>query len=341
MKTTPSFFDSSNPLQGALTRVLPVGLVALALGGCVFESPYWAQTFDSTGSQIPIQTWTTDKTRNVKIECSKAYHGGLQPPFGPEEWHLVTNLTPSVNPSYDTAGAAIYSAGTKIALPSVCWHADGAYSPPKHMTALRATQLTASGGTTVYRVFDLAGLECLGRENGKGGSWFSWLSKHCAKTYSDGSTPIPWVRVIANAAGASAMAVRALPKAMAAAPAAAAQTSSEDLVASLDRAFQGEPVDPKWGASQAARLRAAFEAARPSGSVLVDSACRSTLCRVEVTHADIAAQERFVGALAPLGLFSNDGASGAAQHSGGKSGMRSVYFMAREGRDLVEAAAGR
>lgn len=317
--------------------LLPVAAAVAALSGCVLDSPYWAQTFSTTTTAIPIQSWTTDKNHNVKIECSKAYHGGLQPPFGPEEWHLVTDLVPSSNPSYDPAGAAIYSAGTKMTLPAVCWYADGAYSPPKYMTALRATQLTSSGSTTVYRVFDLSGLECLGRENGKAASWFGWLSKSCAMTYSGSSTLLPWVKVIADGPGAAAAASSSssMARATARVLATPARGPSDEAVAEgLDKLFQSEGVDAQWAPAAQARLRGSYDSASPAGSMLVEAACRSSLCRVEVTHSDEAAQARFVAVLAPRGLFANDGVSGVAVHQAQGKGLRSVYYIAREGKDL-------
>ncbi len=307
---------------------------AAFLSGCLFESPYWAQTFATTTTPIPIQTWTVDKTHNVKIECSQAYHGGLQPAFGPEVWLPVTDIVPSTLPSYDTNGAAIYSAGVKLSLPAACWYADGAYSPPKYMSALRATQLTSSGSTTTYRVFDLTGLECVGRENGKAGSWFSWLSKNCAKTYSGSSTLLPWVKVIANGPGAAAMS-RSLP-ASAAMQAFSAPTNTV-TADSLNKRFQSEVTDLKWATPEQTRLRNSYDTVSPAGSMLLDLGCRSTLCRIEVSHVDGIAQERFVAALAPLGLFSNDGISGMVFHQGSKAELRSVYFIAREGHDLSVA----
>ncbi|MES2887319.1 MAG: hypothetical protein V4739_04830 [Pseudomonadota bacterium] len=342
------------PLRRIVNRALPLSVFALGLTGCVFDSPYWAQTFATTTTPVPLQTWTIDKNHNVKIECSPAYHGGLQPPFGTPVWTTVTHITPSVNPSYDTKGAAVYSAGTQMVLPSACWHADGAYSPPKYMTALRATQQTASGSTTVYRVFDLTGLECLGRENGKGGSWFAWLTKNCAKTYSDGTTVIPWVKIIANAPGvAAAMApgassgaaqmMRFTPSMAAVAVAGAASAPATPPSAEpLDKTFQAEAIDQAWATPLETRLRNGFDATSPVGSRLIEASCRTTLCRVEVTHTDTAAQDRFVAAMAPLGLFSNNGITGLAFHQGDdKSGLRSVYFIARPGQDLSALATRR
>ena len=332
MPTTPITF------RGRVARALLASTVTLAFGGCVFDSPYWAQTFATTTTAIPIQTWTTDKTRTVKIECSKAYHGGLYPFGGPETWTLVTNITPSANASYDPMNGTIYSAGKSMVLPAACWNADGAYSPPLYMTALRATQLTASGSTQTYFVFDSAGLECLGRENGKGKSWFSWVSQNCHMTYSGSTTQLPYVRIIASALGAS----------MAASPADASRPMSSKQLAErraaepdgdmLARRVMAEDVDAGWAPMMEARLRAAYDAAMPEGTQLMDASCRSTMCRVDVAHRDAAAQMRFVAALAPLGLFSNDGQRGHMLQREDASGLHSTYFIAREGHVLSGAA---
>jgi hypothetical protein len=338
---TSSSMPTTRLSPARATSAVAAAAVLSALAGCVFDSPYWGQTFASTATPVPIQTWTGDKNHAVKIECSKAYHGGLYPFGGPETWTLVTNITPSTNPSYDSQGGVVYSAGVRMTLPADCWRADEAYSPALYMTALRATQLTAFGGTTVYRVFDLAGLECMGRENGKGGSWFSWLNKNCALTYSNSTTALPWVKIIANTGGASATAAPAALRAPAPSRSVAAVVPpSGPSEAVLGKGFEGEARDAAWAAPAEARLRVAYDSAHPEGTTLLEAACRSTLCRVDVVHVDAAAQERFVAALAPAGLFANDGASGLAVHKVEGRGVRSTYFIAREGVDL-SATPGR
>jgi hypothetical protein len=314
----------------------------LLLTGCVFDSPYWAQTFATTTTAVPIQTWTTDKTRNIKIECSQASHAGLYPWGGPEVWTLVTNITPSTNASYDPLNGTIYSAGKLMSLPAACWHADGAYSPPKYMTALRATQLTASGSTQTYQVFDAGGLECLGREIGKGKSWFAWITKNCALTYSGSTTPIPYVRIIATDLGMAAMAAPApMARALPAPTDKTTAPAPDTQTALLAKAFAAEPVDAAWAAPLEARLRAAFDKAHPAGTELNGLACRSSLCRVEVAHVDATAQWRFAAAMGPLGLFSNDGRRGAVAHGGEGDALTSVYFIAREGQELPGGTAVR
>ncbi len=320
-------------------RALLASAACVAFSGCVLDSPYWAQTFSTTTTAIPIQAWVTSNTTPVKIECSKAYHGGLYPFGGPEVWTLVTNITPSANASYDPTNGVIYSAGKMQVLPAACWNADYAYSPPLYMTALRATQ----GTSTAFSVFDGAGLECLGRENGRGKSWFSWLSYGCNLTYSGSSTALPYVRVIANASGAMATSLSS-------AGAESAHTVSNEVLkarresqpqaADLERRLRAESVDAAWASPMEATLRAAFDAAAPRGSLLIDAACRSTMCRAEVQHADDEARVRFVGALAPMGLFSHDGQRGVAQESRDASGnLRSTFFIAREGHRLADAGS--
>lgn len=322
--------------------------LAVALGGCVMESPYWAQTFPTTASLVPIQTWTIDPTRTIRIECSKAYHGGLYPFGGPETWTLVTTLTPSSSPSYDTLGNTIYSAGTRMALPAACWNADYAYSPTLYMTALRATQTSAGGTTTTYRVFDELGLECLGREDGKARHWFAWLTRNCAMTYSGSTTPVPYVRVIASAQAAALTSSQGAAAAGAQAAVAGAGTGTAGLAAntasfpsasSLALALAEQPVDKVWATSTLTQLRNTVAKQAPEGSQWLDGDCRTSICRIDIWHRDADAQRRFVSAFGPLGLFSHDGSSGWMISASDRSGLRSQFYIAREGTRLPASKA--
>ena len=316
------------PVRAAL-----IALTTLPLTACLMDSPYFGQTFSSTTSEVPIQTWTTDKSRLVKIECSKAYHGGLYPAFGPETWLPVADVTPSSQPSYDPNGLAAYSAGVRQALSADCWHADGAYNPPKYMTALRATQQTASGSTTVFRVFDAAGLECLGREIGKARSWGGWISPGCALNYSNSSTPLPWVKIIATSQGAASMAM-ARPLSLKSAPTTTALTADE-----MARVHADEPYDEAWAAAMEKRLTEAFHDANPQGSALLSASCRHTMCKVEVLHADAQAALEFAEALAPYGLYSGDGEHGQQYDFRSDKGSGTVYYLARDAHRLPTGPA--
>lgn len=348
--TAPSVPTTNRqPLRRPPSRRLPlraalIAVAALPLTACVFDSPYFGQTFTSTASTIPIQTWTTDNTRPVKIECSKAYHGGLYPAFEPETWLPVADIAPGSQPSYDPNGGVIYNAGRSQVLPAECWHADGAYNPPKYMTALRATQQTASLSTTVFRVFDAAGLECLGREIGKARSWIGWMSPGCALNYSNSSTPLPWVKIIANAQGAASMAT-ARPLSLKSAPTTApTATLTATLTAALTademaRAHAGEAYDEAWAAAMEKRLTEAFHSAAPQGSALLSASCRHTMCKVEVLHADAQAALEFAEALAPHGLYSGDGERGQRYDFRSDKGSGTVYYLARDEHKLPTGAA--
>lgn len=188
MKTYKQF-NQHNYLKYAARsffRVLVLFVGISALSGCLLTSPFWNQEFTSHTSNVPLQAWTTKKNEVIQFECSKAYHGGLYPVFGPESWVLVSSVMPEQVASLDPKRGKIYSASRDAALPAACWRRD----PGNNIwyAAIRAKQ----GGNT-YSTFDNSGLECLGKEDGKAASWFGWIGKSCTKTYSNSSSNIPYV----------------------------------------------------------------------------------------------------------------------------------------------------
>lgn len=188
---SPSFIPT---LQKTTRRLIHAGMLALipSLSGCLITSPFWNQEFSTHTQAIPLQAFTT-VSNSVKFECAKAAHFGLYPSADSASWVTVANVSPSANSSYDPLGTSIYSAGIKTALPATCWRQDPANSI--WYAAIRATQLTSSGGTTQYQTFKKPGLECLGREIGKATSWLGWVNKNCVATYSGSSTSIPYLIV--------------------------------------------------------------------------------------------------------------------------------------------------
>jgi hypothetical protein len=176
-------------LRRSIRRI--AGIAALsALSGCAMTSPYWNQSFTSHTAAIPIQTWTFDSTQVVKVECAQAYHGGTYPPFENPTWVLVSNISPQTTGALDPKAAVVYGAGVSTPLPPGCWRQD----PGNGIwyAAVRATQASGSGGTSQFTTFDITGLECLGREVGKGASWTAWTDKNCAMTYSGSTQTIPF-----------------------------------------------------------------------------------------------------------------------------------------------------
>jgi len=180
----------TNVFMSSAVRAIGAVIVLVTLSGCLLTSPYWNQEFDDHTAVTPLQAWTTDKTKRVKFQCAKAFHGGLYPSAATATWVLVTKVNPGQQPLNDSFGGNIYGAGIKTALPASCWRLDPGNS--LWYAAVRARQ--GSGSSTVkYQTFNKAGLECLGHENGKATSWFGWITKGCVQTYSGSTTPIPYV----------------------------------------------------------------------------------------------------------------------------------------------------
>ncbi len=172
-----------------LRRTLAAATCVPLLSGCLLTSPYWNQVFDNHTDSVPMQAWTTIQGGTVKFECAQAGHGGLYP-FGAPVWQTVANVSAANSPSYDPSGAAVYSAGISQPLPAACWRQDPANS--QWYAAVRASHQN-NGNTTTYYTLDKVGLACMGEENGKAESWFGWLSAGCYLTYSNSSTPLPYV----------------------------------------------------------------------------------------------------------------------------------------------------
>lgn len=165
-----------------MKRVMWIGLSAamlVVLNGCLLTSPYWNQEFSDHTKPIPLQAFTVNKAVKVKFQCAQAFHGGLYPFGGPISWVQVANVTPQSQALLDPASGTVYGAGKLTALPSSCWRLD----PGNNLwyAAIRATQNeTVLGSDQKYfHTFTKAGLECVGRENGKAATWFGWFNKGC------------------------------------------------------------------------------------------------------------------------------------------------------------------
>ncbi|MGI9288286.1 MAG: hypothetical protein ACR2P1_23075 [Pseudomonadales bacterium] len=174
-----------NIILSGTAKLLAAATALITLSGCM-TSPYWNQKFDDHTELIPLQSFTTNKDEAVKFECAKAFHGGLYPSESEATWVLIDTVMPPSQSLKDSFGAKLWGAGIKRVLPASCWRQDPSNST--WYSAVRATQ----GSTSKFRVFDKAGLECLGRENGKATSWNGWIGKGCEKTYSGSSTIIPY-----------------------------------------------------------------------------------------------------------------------------------------------------
>lgn len=181
--------ERGSPL-GVAFKFTAGAAAVMSLTGCLLTSPFWNQEFSDHTKPVPLQAFTTDKSKPVKFECAKAFHGGLYPSEGSASWVLVSDVSPQSEPLLDSFGAKVYGASKSTALPAACWRQD----PGNNMwyAAVRATQ-GAGASLVKYKTFSKAGLECLGHETGKGTSWFGYMGKGCTQTYSGSSTEIPYV----------------------------------------------------------------------------------------------------------------------------------------------------
>jgi len=159
-----------------------IGLAAasiVGLSGCLLTSPFWNQEFADHTKPVPMQAYTGTKNKNVRFQCAKAYHGGLYPSSGSATWTQVASVKPQQQPLFDSNGARVHGASKKKVLPPSCWRFDPSNSI--WYAAVRATQGEKVLGTQQNRfhTFTKPGLQCLGKEVGKGRNWLGWLNKGC------------------------------------------------------------------------------------------------------------------------------------------------------------------
>lgn len=190
---------SSRPLVGGAL------LCAFCAGGCAVTSPHWGYVPASTEAPIPVQAWTAHTGAPVVVECATdtTAHGS---PYPDESAYIVAASLPvSGAENLDAEGAAMHTASGMVSFPSDCWEYFGSYDFWQLNLRVSQIQPASEGGTTkrIFSSFDVAGLECLGRENGAAASWFGFLGKGCEKTYLGQTNQIPYIvlRIEGHAAG--------------------------------------------------------------------------------------------------------------------------------------------
>lgn len=103
-------------------------------------------------------------------------------------------------------------------------------------------------------------------------------------------------------------------------------------IVSLDRQYFSEEHDPHWAGAKEARLSQLFVESRVLGSQLNSAGCRTTLCRIEISHIDPRAERRFIAEFVRLGEFANDEQTGFYYRAVDSNGaVSSIYYLAREG----------
>ncbi|MFM2419252.1 MAG: hypothetical protein RL385_3975 [Pseudomonadota bacterium] len=174
----------------AASRAAIVSCLTL-IGSCAITSPYWGYVPASTSAPIPFQTWGFN-TGTRYVECANDTGGHGNPAAGEASYIPVTTLYPTTQPSLDSQGGAIYSASKSVPLPSVCWKYFD-YGEGYYQANVRVVTLDSAGKKSPLSSFDLAGLECLGRETGRAASWSAYLNKGCEMKYLGTTEQIPYI----------------------------------------------------------------------------------------------------------------------------------------------------
>ncbi len=72
------------------------------------------------------------------------------------------------------------------------------------------------------------------------------------------------------------------------------EEQDEEAVEVLEEALRSESVDPEWSKAMEDRIGTFFDTAQLAGSSVRRVDCKSTLCRLDVTHDSTDARKRFV-----------------------------------------------
>lgn len=191
LNTVFSLIRTNSVVKKAMFGTLPfvtVPIVLLGLSGCI-TAPFYGQQMNSRTTQVPFTFWTFNKTGSVTVECAKASaHGG--PYNGPDSYQLIKTISPNIKGALDSFKSEVFNASTKLDIPNSCWRYYSYPDGTNYITVLRVKQ--AGSDSSVY-TFDKAGLECMGKWNGKSASWTAWLSHSCQKRYSNTGNTIKTV----------------------------------------------------------------------------------------------------------------------------------------------------
>jgi len=112
-------------------------------------------------------------------------------------------------------------------------------------------------------------------------------------------------------------------------------TIQDATVTTLQEQFYAEPYDEMWAAETEQQLMNLFFKEPLTGNQLVEAACRSTFCRIDISHADTEAEEGFLAAFVESGQFVDDGEQGYYHRESDVNGViGTVFYYARKGYQL-------
>lgn len=105
------------------------------------------------------------------------------------------------------------------------------------------------------------------------------------------------------------------------------------ITQSLESRMASEDQDAEWGVNAESELTDGLQSAGFQNTALVGVACRSTLCKVSLTHADFDAEDEFLGKLAGLpGMQDTEIFYVRDEQADGSTQM--VLYVGRQGYDM-------
>lgn len=125
-------------------------------------------------------------------------------------------------------------------------------------------------------------------------------------------------------------------------PAPRAEPTIDEIRGRLESQFSSQGRDPSWSEDASKQATQQLTTALPNGSRLVAFDCRQTLCRAEVTHADIAAHQTFVhqAFATPANTWGGPVMATLDPGSGG-NGYTTIAYLARPGTLLTPEEGSR
>lgn len=106
----------------------------------------------------------------------------------------------------------------------------------------------------------------------------------------------------------------------------------KDVIGSYEATYTGQPEDPDWSARTSRAITETLRHTNIEGSTVNAASCRSTMCRVEMSHADQAAQAYFVQHIPREPPFDTSGFYHRVETEDGASST--VLYLARTGFEL-------
>lgn len=112
-----------------------------------------------------------------------------------------------------------------------------------------------------------------------------------------------------------------------------AEMIEQQQQAALETAFANQDVDEKWSDKSTQAIDSVLDNEFVENAEIIDSACHSTLCRLEVRHQDREQLASFEELL-PLQLGGSFPELTMRHETGEDGEVSTVVFLAREGHDL-------